>query len=45
MAARHAPAFLLDYRTWLPAMCALSRSSANSCQQLARSPQVRPYYM
>jgi hypothetical protein len=40
MAASHVPAFL-DFRTWLPAMCALSRNSASSCQQLARSPQMR----
>ena len=40
MAASHVPAFL-DFRTWLPATCELSRSSASSCQQLARSPQMR----
>ena len=40
MAASHVPAFL-DFRTWLPAMCALSRNSASSCQELARSPQMR----
>ena len=40
MAASHVPAFL-DFRKWLPAICALSRSSASSCQQLARSPQLR----
>jgi hypothetical protein len=37
MAASHVPAFL-DFRTWLPTMCALSRNSASSCQQLAHSP-------
>jgi hypothetical protein len=41
MAASHVPA-VLDFRTWLPAMCALSRSSASSCQQLAGSPQKAP---
>jgi hypothetical protein len=40
MAASHVPAFL-DFCTWLPAMCALSRSSASSCQQLAHNPQMR----
>ena len=44
MAASHVPAFL-DFSKWLPATCALSRSSASSCQQLARSPQLRATVM